>query len=255
MRICVLVKRVPIPGGRIPVTDDGQAVDTAMLGFTISPHEECAVEAAVRLVEAGGGDVTVLSLGPPEAEDQLRYAISLGAQRGALVPTDGTDHDPQRTAAALQTAVAGIENRDGSFDLVLVGNESADAGGFQVGVRLAHALGRPVVNGVKGLVADGDHVRLERPTGTATEIYRLPLPAVVGVREGLNLPRYPTMRGRLASRRAEVEQIDATAPPGGQSLVRLVPQAEEVTDTEVLGTGADAAPRVLEVLRALKVLA
>jgi len=78
MRVLVSVKRVPAPGARINVTEDGLAVDTTNLGFTMSPHEECALEAGLRLVELYGGSVTALTLGPPEAEEQLRYAASLG---------------------------------------------------------------------------------------------------------------------------------------------------------------------------------
>jgi electron transfer flavoprotein beta subunit len=104
MRVLVSIKRVPNPGAKIPITPDGLAVDAAQLGFTISPHEECAVEEAVRLVERHGGDATVITLGPPEAEEQLRYAVSLGADHAVLLPTDGADWDPQRTAAALAAA-------------------------------------------------------------------------------------------------------------------------------------------------------
>ena len=101
MRILVCVKRVPAPGARILVTADGLAVDTAHLAFATSPHEECAVEAAVQLAEAHGGETTVLTVGPPEAEEQLRYAVSVGVDRAVLVTTDGTDWDPVRTAAAI----------------------------------------------------------------------------------------------------------------------------------------------------------
>src|SRR6188508_2517860 len=105
MNVLVCVKRVPAPGARINVTADGQAVDTAFLGFTTSPHEECAVEAAVQLVEAHGGTATVLTVGPLVADEQLRYAASVGADRLVLVPTDGSDIDPQRTAAAITAAI------------------------------------------------------------------------------------------------------------------------------------------------------
>ncbi|HUG86591.1 MAG TPA: hypothetical protein VMM13_18630, partial [Euzebya sp.] len=145
MRIAVCVKRVPIPGARIVVTDDGQAVQTAHLGFTMSPHEECAVEEAVRLVDQHGGDAVAFTVGPPEAEEQLRYAVSVGLQGAVLVPTDGQDLDPQTTAAALTAAITAAEAERGTFDLLLFGNESADAGGYQVGVRVAHALGRPII--------------------------------------------------------------------------------------------------------------
>ncbi len=90
MRILVCVKRVPAPGARINITADGQAIDTAYLGFTTSPHEECAVEEAVQLVEQHGGEATVLTLGPAEADEQLRYAASLGVAKAVLLPIDGS---------------------------------------------------------------------------------------------------------------------------------------------------------------------
>lgn len=255
MRVLVAVKRVPSPGARIPVTDDGLAVDASQLGFTISPHEECAVEEAVRLVERHGGQVTVLTLGPPAAEEQLRYAVNLGADHAVLLPTDGADWDPQRTAAAIITAVRALEERDGVFDLLLFGNESADAGGHQVGVRVAVALDRPMVTGVKRMeVADG-HVTADHPISGATERYELPLPAALGVREGINLPRYPTIRGRLRSRKTVVDTADpSSATPGGLTLRRLVPTDEQADETEIVGHGAEAAPRVVEILDALGVL-
>ena len=87
-------------GGRIAVTPDGQDVDTRMSGFTVSPHEECAVEEAVRLTERLGGTVTVLTLGPAEAADQLREMLALGAGRAVLLETDGREWGPIATAAA-----------------------------------------------------------------------------------------------------------------------------------------------------------
>ena len=101
MRILVCVKRVPLTGGRMVLTEDEQAIETRHLGFTISPHEECGVEEAVRLVERHGGEVTVLTLGPAEAEEQIRDALATGADRGILLQTDGEEWDPQATAAAI----------------------------------------------------------------------------------------------------------------------------------------------------------
>lgn len=254
LRVLACVKRVPIPGARIPLTENRRAVDDERLGHTVSPHEECAVEEAVRLVEAHGGSSVVVTVGPPEAEEQLRAAISTGVDHGVLVPTDGSDWDPQRTAAALVAAIHELEATDGPFDLVLFGNESADAGGFQVGIRVAVALDRPIVQGVKAMeVADGV-VRATRPTGTISEVYELPLPACLGVREGLNLPRYPTMRGRLVSRKAELAEVAADPPAGAQSLVALESPPEQRVETEVLGSGPDAVERVITVLEDLKVL-
>lgn len=255
MRIAVFLKRVPIPGAKIVVSPDGQAVQTAHLGFTMSPHEECAVEQAVRLVDEHGGSAVAFTMGPPEAEEQLRYAVSVGLQGAVLVPTDGHDIDPQTTAAALTTAIRVTEAEHGVFDLLLFGNESADAGGYQVGIRVAHALGRPMVNGAKQLVVRGAVAVVGRPTGDATERYELPLPAAVGVREGLNLPRYPTFRGRLASKKVALQTHEVVADDtGGQTMTTLVATAEEVTETVVLGRGPEAAPQVLAVLEELGVL-
>jgi electron transfer flavoprotein beta subunit len=119
MRVLVCVKRVPITGGRMVLTDDAQALETKHLGFTISPHEECGVEEAVRIVEAQGGEVVVLTLGPAEAEEQLRDCMAIGADRGILLKTN-EEWDAQATAGAIVGAVRGEE----PFDLLLFGNES-----------------------------------------------------------------------------------------------------------------------------------
>ena len=254
MRILCCVKRVPAPGAKINVTADGLAVDAAHLGFTTSPHEECGVEEAVQIAEREGGEVTVLTLGPPEAAEQLRYAASVGAHHGVLVATDGSAWDPQRTARALTTAVESLEEADGAFDLIIFGNESADSGGFQVGVRVAHALGRPIVNGIKGIEIDGPTVRARREIDGGFEVYELPLPAVLGVKEGINLPRYPTMRGRLASKKLAVNTVEIDAEVGEQAMVRLHRPAETVSQTVILGHGPEAAPAVVDVLEELGVL-
>ena len=254
MKILVCVKRVPAPGARINLTADERAIDTAHLGFTTSPHEECAVEAAAQLVEAHGGTATVLTVGPAEAEEQLRYAVSVGMASAVLVPTDGSDWDPQHTARVIAAAVGRLEETDGPFDLLLFGNESADSGGFQVGIRVAHALGRPMVNGIKGIELAGGTVRLRRDTDAGQETYELPLPAVVGVKEGINLPRYPTMKGRLASKRVEIIRLDLDDAPGGQAMVRLRRPVERPSSTVILGHGPEAAPAVVDLLDELGVL-
>ena len=254
MRILVCVKRVPAPGSKINVTADGQGVDAANLGFTMSPHEECAVEAAAQLIEQHGGEATVLTLGAPEAEEQARYAVSVGIQRAVLLPTTDGEWDPQRTAQAITTAIGELEATDGPFDVILFGNESADSGGFQVGIRVAHALGRPMVNGAKGLALADGVAHIEREADAGREAYELPLPAVVGVKEGINLPRYPTMKGRLASKKVEVASIEPHGDVGGLTKITLRQPPERKSETIVLGTGPDAAAAVVDVLEEIGVL-
>ena len=108
MRILVLVKRVPATGGRIVLAEDGLSIDTRYLGFVVSPHEECAVEEAVRLIDANGGESVVLTLGPAEAADQLRDALAVGIERAVHLETDGSDWDPVATAGAITDAVKSL---------------------------------------------------------------------------------------------------------------------------------------------------
>ncbi len=249
MRILVCVKRVPITGGKMVLTADGQTIETKHLGFTISPHEECGVEEAVRIVEAEGGETVVLTLGPAEAEEQLRDCMAIGADRGILIKTDGVEWDAQATAGAIVDAVRAEE----PFDLILFGNESADAGNYQVGIRVAYALGLPVVTGLKKIELQGGQVRCERDAGGARDVYVVPRPAVLTVLEGLNLPRYPSVPGRLRAKSKPIAVLEPARPASKLEKLQLVVPEGQGTQAEVLGTGAEAAPRVVEVMQQLGV--
>ena len=242
------VKRVPMTGGKIVLTDDGQAIETRHLGFTISPHEECGVEEAVRLVEASGGESVVLTLGPPEAEEQLRDAMAIGADRAIHLVTGQEEWDPQATAAAVLEAIREDEAVNGAFDLVFFGNESADSGGYQVGIRVAHAIG------LKAVAIDAGSVRCEQEAAGTRDVYVLALPAVVSVKEGLNLPRYPSVPGRLRAQRKPLEARTPARPEQRLEKLRLVVPEGEGKQAEVLGEGAAAAPRVVEVLQQIGVV-
>jgi electron transfer flavoprotein beta subunit len=246
MRILVCVKRVPLTGGKMVLTANEQALETRHLGFTISPHEECGVEEAVRLVEQHGGEVCVLALGPPEAEEQIRECLAIGADRGVLVATDGEEWDAQATAAAIVAEA-------GDFDLIVFGNESADSGGFQVGIRVAHSLGRPVVTGLKGLSVEDGRARCEQEVAGGRDVYVVPLPAVVTVLEGINLPRYPSVPAKLRARQKPVETRTPERPEPRLERLRLVVPEGQGKQAEVLGQGPDAAPAVVEVMRELGV--
>jgi electron transfer flavoprotein beta subunit len=249
VRILVAVKRVPITGGKMVLTDDAQALETRHLGFTISPHEECAVEEAVRIVEAQGGEVVVLTLGPAEAEEQLRDAMAIGADRGILLETQGEEWDAQATSAAIVEAIRAEE----SFDLIFFGNESADAAGYQVGIRVAHALGLPVVTGLKKVELRVGRVRCERDVGGARDVYEAPLPAVLTVLEGLNLPRYPSVPGRLRAKQKPLARTTVSPPEPQLERLRLAVPEGQGKQAEILGEGAAAAARVVEVMQSLGV--
>lgn len=247
MNILVCVKRVPATGGRMALTPDAQEIDTHMLGFTVSPHEECAVEESVRLVEKHGGSSAVLTLGPDAATEQLRDAMALGIDRAVLLETDGREFDPIATADALVKAI----QAEGGFDLLLFGNESADSGGYQVPIRVAHALGLPVVAGIKELEIQDGKVIAKRQSGADWEIFEAPVPAVVTVKEGINLPRYPSLPGRLKAKKKEIKRYTPEWRDGGLVKLQLKVPVEQEHRVEILGNGPDAAPKVADVLAQL----
>jgi electron transfer flavoprotein beta subunit len=251
MNVLVCVKRVPLTGGKIVLTDDEQAISTRHLGFTISPHEECGAEEAVRLIERHGGSSTVLTLGPPEAEEQLRDMMAIGIDRAVHLVTDGGEWDPQATASAIVDA---IRAEPEPFDLIMFGNESADAGNYQVPIRVADALGVPCVTSVKRLSVDAGSVRAEQEVTEGRDVYVVPTPAVVTVKEGLNLPRYPSVPGRLRAKRKPVEASTPARPDPRLEMVRLVLPPGSGKQVEILGRGPEAAPAVVVVLRELGLL-
>ncbi len=254
MELLVCIKRVPMVGGKISVTADGQDVDTYLLGFTVSPHEECAVEEAVRIVEVRGGSVSVLTLGPPDAADQLRDAAAIGAGKLLLLETDGREWGPIATANAIVDAIRAHESESGRYDLILFGNEAADTGDYQVGIRVAHALGRPCATGIKNLELTDANVRARREFRGGDELFELVLPAVVTVKEGINLPRYPSLPGRMRAKKAVIEQSEPEWHPDPVRKEMLKVPRVERQRAEILGSGVEAVPALVSLLDRLGVL-
>jgi electron transfer flavoprotein beta subunit len=242
LNVLVCVKRVPETGARITLTPDAQAIDTTLLGFTISPHEECAVEEALRIVEQHGGSTTVLTLGPQAAIEQLQNAMAMGIGAALLLETDGRDWSADATAAAIAESV-----RSRDFDLLLFGNEAADTGDYQVGVRVAQSLGLPCVTGIKGIAISDGTLTARREEGGGWEIFELSLPAVVTVKEGINLPRYASIQGRLRAKKATIERVVPESRASELDTVRLVVPPERESHVQILDSGAQAA----QVLREL----
>ena len=260
--VLVCIKRVPEVGGEVQLTADGQDVDARHLGFMISGHENCAVELAVRIATGTGGSATVLTLGPHDAVEQLRTALALGCSAAVLIEADPAGYGPADVAREIAAVVRAAEDEGPGYDLVLLGNDAADTGDFQVGIRLAYALGRPVVNGVRTVeVAPGEGPG-DDPAGVATaqvagpdgvETYAVPLPAVVTVLEGGVEPRYPTITGRMKAKKVKIETVAPHREPAGSGRVRLLLPPAQPTSVEVLGEGPDAAKAVVDLLEKLGV--
>jgi electron transfer flavoprotein beta subunit len=244
--VLVCIKRVPDTGGEVELTADGQGVDARHVGFTISAHESCAVELAVRIATDTGGTATVLTVGTQDAVEQLRSALGVGCSAAVLVEADPSGYGPADIAREI-AAVAG------EYDLVLLGNDAADTGDFQVGIRLAYALGRPVVNGIRTVSVEDGVAKAQGAGPDGVETWAVPLPAVVTVLEGGVEPRYPTITGRMKAKKAKVEVVAPQAEPHGSGRVRLTLPPAQPSNVEVLGQGPDTAAAVVDLLQKLGV--
>jgi electron transfer flavoprotein beta subunit len=247
--VLVCIKRVPDTGGEVELTADGQGVDARHVGFTISAHESCAVELAVRIVAEDGGSVTVLTLGTQDAVEQLRSALGVGATSAVLIEAD----DPAAFGPADVAREIAAVVEDGSYDLVLLGNDAADTGDFQVGIRLAYLLNRPVVNGARTLEVTGGTATAKVAGPDGVETYALPLPAVVTVLEGGVEPRYPTITGRMKAKKVKIETVEPRQPPAGPHRLKLTLPPAQPSTVEVLGEGPGSATAVVDLLQSLGV--
>nr|WP_218852728.1 electron transfer flavoprotein subunit beta/FixA family protein [Spelaeicoccus albus] len=223
-------------------------IDAGYVGYTLSSHDECAIELASQIAEETKGTATALSVGSPDAAEQLRGAVALGCRGAILLEAELGQFGPVDIAAAIAAEVARRSDDGEEFDLILVGNDAADTGDFQVGVRLAYLLGRPVAMGISTVEIDGDRVMARGVAGAGTEIYSLPLPAVVAIQEGGVDPRYPSIPGRMRAKRMKIEQRPADVTPSGSGRVRLRRSAPKPSEVQILGEGPDAAAALVDVM-------
>lgn len=269
MNILVCIKRVPDIAGSVTLDDTGTEIDESGLGHTMSSHEECAVELAIQTAAATGGTVTVLTLGPAEAVEQLRAAVAVGANDGILVETaDPSVFAPEDIAQVIGDVIRDRAEAGQTFDLVLTGDDAADTGDFQVGIRLAYDLGYPVLTNIQTIGTSGGGSgagagsgssgggRIEaRGIGPAgTEIFSLDLPAVVAVHEGGVDPRYPSITGRMKAKKAQVVEYDAPVPGTGSPRIRLELPEVKASSVTILGEGPEAAPALVDVLEEIGVI-
>ena len=165
--------------------------------FVINPYDEYAVEEGIRLKEAFGGEVTVISMGPERAEEALRTALAMGADEAILINDPALFGDEYTAAKVLAAAI-----RERSYDIILAGNQAVDDGSGQVAVRLSEELGIPHISTITKLVVEGDQVTGHRDAEGDEEIVTATLPVLVTAQQGLNDPRYPSLLGiRKASKK------------------------------------------------------
>lgn len=253
--VLVCIKRVPDFSGEVLLSEDAQSADARFVGFTLSNHDSCAVELAVQVAAATGGRATVLSVGSPDSVEQLRTALGVGCAAAVLVEADPVALGPADVAREIAAVVRDHGGAGGaaSYDLVLLGNDAADSGDFQVGIRLAHELDRPVVTGMQHVSVEDGTALLQGSGPDGSETYAVPLPAVVTVMEGGVDPRYPTITGRMKAKKIPIETRAETQAPGGSGRLRLTLPPPAPSSVQILGEGPEAAGAVVDLLQRLAV--
>jgi electron transfer flavoprotein beta subunit len=180
--------------------------------------------------------------------------LGVGCTAAVLIEADLVGYGPADVAREIAAVVQAHEAQGRTHDLILLGNDAADTGDFQVGIRLAYELGRPVVNGIKtAAVEDGEAVLHGDAPDGGVETFRVPLPAVATVLEGGVEPRYPSMSGRIKAKKVKVETVEPVRAPGGPHRVKLTLPPAQPSTVEVLGEGPETAPALVDLLQSLGV--
>lgn len=243
MKTVVCIKRVPDTEARIRVASDGASIDQAGLKFIVSPYDEFAVEAALRLRDAaGGGETVVLTLGEAAAGEQLRSALAMGAD--AAIRLDGSGSlDGLSVARVLASELESL-----GADLILFGMKATDDDQQQVGPMVAELLGLPCVTVVSEVQGEEGKAVCHREVEGGTEVVEVDLPAVVTVTKGPYEPRYPSLKGIMAAKKKPLEEKPVDVPPS-RIRARRYSEPPPRPDGKVVGEGPEAVPELVRLLR------
>jgi electron transfer flavoprotein beta subunit len=201
MNIVVLVKQVPDTWAERKLNDSDKTLDRASVDVVMNEIDEYAVEEALRLKEAQGGEVTILTMGPERATETIRKALSMGADKAVHLVDDAlAGSDALQTSAALAKVIEGLE-----YDLIIVGSEATDSRMAVMGALLAERLGRPQLTGARKLTIENGQATIERLTDNGYAVVEAATPAVVSVVEKINEPRYPSFKGIMAAKSKPLE--------------------------------------------------
>jgi electron transfer flavoprotein beta subunit len=258
MKVVVCVKQVPDPNSVGQLDPTTHFLKRDGVEVVLDPGDEYGIEAGLQLAESsGGGEVVVVSMGPEKGLDAIRKALAMGAAKGILISDENLrGSDALTTARVLAKAIA----REG-FDLVLTGTESTDGYSGVVPQALAELLGVPAVTFAKSIESDGSALKVRRQTEAGYDMVEASLPAVVSVTAGVNEPRYPSLKGIMASKSKPVDRpsladlgVDGLGgASAGQQIVEVAP-AEERKAGEVVEDDGTGAQRIVSFLEQLKVI-
>ncbi len=257
MNIVVLVKQVPDTWAERKLNDADKTLDRASVDVVMNEIDEYAVEEALRIKEAQGGEVTILTMGPDRAIETIRKALSMGADKAVHLSDDAL-----HGSCAIQTSYAIAKVLETlEYDLVLLGSESTDARLAIMAPLLAERLGLPQLSGARKVTADGSTVRIERQTENGYDVVEASTPAVISVVEKINEPRYPSFKGIMAAKSKPLTTLalaDAGIEADKVGLANATSQVSEFSNRpprqagQIVKDEGDGGTKVVEFLASQK---
>ncbi|MBI2345996.1 MAG: electron transfer flavoprotein subunit beta/FixA family protein [Deltaproteobacteria bacterium] len=251
MKIGVLLKQVPDTETRIKLKPDGSGIDESDIKWVVNPYDEFAVEEALQLKEKRGGEVVIVSAGPPRVVEAMRTALAMGADRGIRIDTTGMALCAYTTALMLAKAA----EKEG-FDLLLGGKQAVDDDNAQVLQGVAELLGRPIVSIVEKITVgdDGKTLTVQRPVaGGIKEVINLSLPALLGCEKGLNTPRYPSLPGIMKAKAKPMVELKGSELLSGEvrkvEPVKHMLPPERQAGKKITGEPAEVVEQLVKWLR------
>ena len=260
MQILVLTKPVPDPAAGAERLGPDFRLDRAASPTVVNGNDEYALEAALQLVEAHGGEVVVLTMAPGNATETIRKALAMGAARGILVT------DPALQGADLPTTIRVLAEaaRAEPFDLLLTGIDTSDGMAGAVAAGVAARLGLPLLSAAASIepVRETETVRVKRLSANGYDLIEAPMPAVIACTQALGAPRYPSLKGIMAARSREIAnrslaEVGAEIAPGGAWATRVLqadPPPPRDAGRVIQAPAADAAREVADFLAARRII-
>jgi electron transfer flavoprotein beta subunit len=249
----VCISQVPDTESRIKIAADGRHIDETGLKFIVSPYDEFALEEAIRLKEAKGGDVTVVTFGPERAAQALRECLARGATKALHVKGDSNDADSLGIAKVLAAAIKSLPH-----DVVFFGKQGVGTDNSLVGPMVAELLGYPQVNVVTHLETGDGKLTAHREIEGAEEVIEASMPAVITAQKGLNEPRYASLKGIMAAKKiaidtksvADLGLSDGDVVNARVRIAKLELPPEKTGGRKV--DGADAAAAAREIVKYIR---
>jgi len=226
MNIVVLVKQVPDTWAERKLDATTKTLDRASVDVVMNEIDEYAVEEALRIKEAQGGEVTIVTMGPDRAVETIRKALSMGADKAVHLSDEAlAGSDAVQTSYALAKVLDTVE-----YDLVIAGSEATDSRMSIMTALLAERTGKPQLSGARKVTAEGSTVRIERQTENGYDVVEAATPAIVSVVEKINEPRYPSFKGIMAAKKKPLTTLTVADAGIDAAAVGLASAPSQVVD-------------------------